>query len=505
MSHRVSHSLYGAVLLLASLAGCDKQDMLKPVGVPSDKAARLSGEDQPAYTIQKGKYIIISATNALPANLEAEVKKARGTLGVQMKQLGLVTASSDDPNFVQKIEQVAGIRSVIYNVRGQFIEPASESMATGISSKSQPGSAQNPSANPMFYLQWPHKAIHSPEAWAAGYQGAGAKVAIIDTGFDLEHEDLKENIIYSTSFVPWEGPQYVQYYPGQISHGTHVAGIVAAADNNAGVIGVAPKAKLLLIKVLSDELGGFGYDSWIIEGILDAVAQQADIINLSLGSYRPRNGRYLYDNGTPDDSSDDFVIKYTRQTQEEFFMYSRAISYARQRGVTIVAGAGNNATNGNQDQTWTFIPAGIPGVLAISATAPIGWAIDPTTNLDNLASYSNYGTPAISFAAPGGDRQLRGTTLGDGTCYENLPCWNFDRVLSLENDNNYIWLRGTSMATPYAAGVAALIIGKNGGSMDPVRVEAALRASADDLGQPGRDPVYGHGRVNAARAVGVSY
>ncbi|WP_262490244.1 S8 family serine peptidase [Hymenobacter coccineus] len=77
----------------------------------------------------------------------------------------------------------------------------------------------------------------------------------------------------------------------------------------------------------------------------------------------------------------------------------------------------------------------------------------------------------------------------------------FDYVFSTTSNGGYAWSAGTSMAAPHASGVAALIIGKNGGRMDPARVEAVLRASADDLGKPGRDEYYGYGRVNALRAV----
>ena len=126
------------------------------------------------------------------------------------------------------------------------------------------------------------------------------------------------------------------------------------------------------------------------------------------------------------------------------------------------------------------------------------------TNFSRPASYSNFGKSIVHFAAPGGDDVFP----GNANCNVGgfvLPCFVADFVISpgsLAPDNTgYFFADGTSMAAPAAAGVAALIIEKNGGPMKPAQVEAALRHSADDLGKPGKDEFYGHGFVNAFRAV----
>ncbi|MBC6991719.1 MULTISPECIES: S8 family serine peptidase [Hymenobacter] len=110
------------------------------------------------------------------------------------------------------------------------------------------------------------------------------------------------DVAASKSFVPKEG---VQFVGTGFSHGTHTAGTIAAVDNKIGVVGVAPEATLILVKVLAD--GGSGSFSWMINGIYYAVTQQADVINMSLGGTFLRNGKYLDDNGTPDNPADDFV------------------------------------------------------------------------------------------------------------------------------------------------------------------------------------------------------
>src|SRR4029450_10815560 len=113
------------------------------------------------------------------------------------------------------------------------------------------GNPPNSGSGDFFFdLQWGHDAIDAPEAWDAGFKGHGARVAVIDTGFDFDHPDLVPNINFSLSrnFVPGEDLGYG--LPDPFSHGTHTAGTVAAAENNFGTIGVAPEAELMLLKGL---------------------------------------------------------------------------------------------------------------------------------------------------------------------------------------------------------------------------------------------------------------
>ena len=172
----------------------------------------------------------------------------------------------------------------------------------------------------------------------------------------------------------------------------------------------------------------------------------------------------------------------------------------------MITSAGNEATDYDHNGPVVHMPSDGPNVISIAATAPIGWATDPgNIFLDNPASYSNYGQSVIDFAAPGGDSVYPGN---ESCTIAGLlrPCWVFDLVFSTGSNLNpalasYFWAAGTSMAAPHASGVAAIIIGKNGGSMHPAQVEAALLQSADDLGKPGNDDFYGNGRVNAYNAV----
>jgi len=228
----------------------------------------------------------------------------------------------------------------------------------------------------------------------------------------------------------------------------------------------------------------------------------AKVINMSLGGEFPRSG-YIDDNGTPADPSDDYKVGANELTAL-INAVSRATTYAYQKGVTVVVSAGNSAIDRDHDGSYYVLPADCTHVISVSATGPTGWAVNPSTDLDVLASYSNYGQSRIDLAAPGGDAvypdDFAISTIGGITQYS----WVFDMVFAPSNrvgaSNRYSWAAGTSMAAPHVSAIAAIIIGRNGGKMKPSAVLQALRASADDLGKPGNDDAFGGGRVNAGRA-----
>jgi subtilisin family serine protease len=304
-------------------------------------------------------------------------------------------------------------------------------------------------------------------------------VAVLDTGFMLTHPDLAPNIIDAVSFVPGQSAQF-NIALGSFSHGTHVAGIIAAPDNGIGGIGIAPEAKIVGVKVLGDN--GSGSFDWLIQALIyTANRGDVDIINMSLGAT-------LVKSGVPGD--------YTAHDAAELLVaLSRATTYATQHGIAVFASAGNSALDLDHTANVISIPAQSANVITIAATGPEGWALDSTTNLYRPASYTNFGRSAVDFAAPGGDFALPGnapcTIIGI-----TRPCWVFDMVLSTANSsgggNSWAWAAGTSMASPAAAGVAAIIVGENGGSMSPAEVKTELIRRA--LGS-GNDAYFGQGNV----------
>lgn len=234
--------------------------------------------------------------------------------------------------------------------------------------------------------------IDAPEAWVKS-KGTGVKVAVLDTGIDQDHEDLKGKIVLQKNFTVSKTVDDIY------GHGTHVAGIIAAQkDNSLGVAGVCPGCVLLNGKVLGDN--NYGYLSDVASGIMWAADNGAKVINMSLGSTIPS------------------------QT------LSDAIDYAWSKGSVIVAAAGNN---GSKDP---FYPAAYTKVIAVAAT----------DNRDVKASFSNYGSTWVDVAAPGLNIY---STVPNHLYFLGLVNKGFNY--------NYEYLSGTSMASPAVAGTAALV------------------------------------------------
>ena len=470
-------------------------------------AALLVSSTTASGTLAPKSYLLLAKGNKLPAGLAAQVQAAGGSLTSSVPEIGVAFAVSSSDDFRAKASAITGLESASHAVSTQWISEEPKVAGPSIQAGNPPASGDD---DFFFDLQWGHDAVDAPEAWDAGARGDGARVAVIDTGFDTDHPDLAPNVnlALSRSFVPGESLEYEIDDP--FSHGTHTAGTVAAADNSFGTIGVAPDAELVLVKGLPD--AGCGSDAPILEGVVYAASQavDADVISMSLGAPLEKSG-YL-EPGCLDGPEDDVWVT-AQEVTEVRKAWARAVDYALKQGATVIASAGNDAEDKDHTNNLIHLPSDTPGVISVAATGPLGWGVDPDTDLDEPAFYTNFGQSAVDVAAPGGnvDFSLRqGPQNTWPVC--NVAgvvqfCWAFDLVFSTgssldPNVATWYWSAGTSMAAPHVAGVAAIIVGENGGSMSPSHVEAALRASADDLGKPGNDDFYGAGRVNAASAAG---
>lgn len=450
---------------------------------------------EPAPPTPVKLYVLAGKGEKLPDNLLAEVAAQGGTVRYSLPEIGLAVVESSNPNFASSFAGHLTIESVLPNIQLLYNETEPQELAQSV--PNPPASAED---DLFFNLQWGLDAIDAPEAWATGARGQGARVAVLDDGIDSDHPDLAANlnITLSASFVPGETFEYVPLFPGDaFSHGSHMAGIIAAPDNGVGIIGVAPQAEIVAVKVLKAD-GSGSFDA-LIAGIVYAANIDADVINMSLGAPVPKDG-YCDASGC--------VTK--KEVKELVKLISRATKYAHKKGAVLVAAAGNDATNNKANNAY-YLPADAEDVLSISGTGPLRWALNPATNLDVPGYYTNYGKKNIDFAAPGGnlDFELFNAFLADPTNPANYcivagkinACGVFDWVYSTGSNGEWYWAQGTSAATAYAAGVAALVVGKHGGQLKAKKVEKALKKGADDLGPKGKDAFFGKGRINALKSV----
>lgn len=454
---KIALSMCVSALLFTS---CQKEDVNEEVNVD---AAQL--EEAPFKN-----YIVISASSTMTKSVENFLKTSGGEIISSTPEIGISVVSSKDANFIGNTMKNQEVASVVPDYEIQWIP------SDNAEQEVTPPSIGN--AEPFYGYLWGMDAIDAPQAWNAGFTGKGASVFVLDSGIDAEQGDLSPNLntSLSASFVPGEdwNIREGRYF----NHGTHVAGTIAAAQNNYGVIGVAPDAELVAVKVLS-EYSGSGAFSWINAGIVHAANKGADIVNMSLGGTVNKNGGYIIDaDGKRFNIPADNI-------QALILAQQRAVDYAFSKGVTIIASAGNDGVNYDGNTSYLKLPAGLNNVISISATAPEGWNFDPSSNYDVPSSYTTHGRSLIDLAAPGGD--------GDVSL--------FDMIVSPGSGGGYYFSAGTSMAAPHVSGVAALIIAKNGGQMDPYEVEQKMINTADKVGGNGNHVYFGKGRINAHRAV----
>lgn len=332
--------------------------------------------------------------------------------------------------------------------------------------------------NDLFYpLQWHYPFINLPQAWDLETGSENVVVATVDTGVMSDHPDLLGKLLPGFDFISdlnraadGDGLDADPTDPGDPAnpensaafHGTHVAGTIGANSNNGeGVSGVAWGVKIMPLRAVgavdgnvADVAEAIRYAAGLLNASGQVPVQPADIINMSLGT-----------------------IDFSQTLAD-------AISDASQAGVILLAAAGNESSNVPQ------YPAALPEVISISA-------VDATRQ---RASYSNFGS-SIGVAAPGGGSEdINGdafpdavlSTLGDGT-----------------GKRNYLFLQGTSMACAHFSGVVALMEStykRNNQNLTPSVLKNFLSNGAltQDIGASGRDDIYGHGLVDAYKAVAAA-
>lgn len=403
-------------MTMLSLVGCG----VNPTALKG-ATAKVSERAQ-VYSVNGEARLVIKRRPGVEAVQVSGVRPVRS-----LNALGVQVASVRLANLDSALSALRSDPSVIY------AQPSYRVKAFGLPTTGFKGLSFGLN-DPMFGQQYAPQTIRATEAWSVT-RGAGVTVAVVDTGVDTTHPEFQGRIVEGYNATTRNGNA-----KDDNGHGTHVAGIVAAAANNgAGMVGIAPEAKIMPIKVL--EADGSGSDAGVADGIVWAADHGAQVINMSLGG--PGESKVLAD----------------------------AVEYALKKGVAVLAAMGNDGSNEKS------YPAAYPGVLAVGAT----------DDKDAAADFSQWGE-WISVSAPG--VQIL-STFPTYKC--NLNEYGFPQ--------DYAVLDGTSMATPAVAGLAALVKARYA-SLTPAQLKARLEKAADKVpAASGFDPHFGFGRINAPRSL----
>lgn len=394
-----------------------------------------------------------------------------------------------------------------------------------------------PNSEPLGVCQWDMAIINATDSGSyATATGDGVTVGMIDSGVQTTHPDIAPNLDLdrSCSFIFADTPTAnpAEIANGDCSnkaavedlsgHGTHTASTVAAPINGVGIAGVAPEATIVALKACTEV--GFCFADSVAAALRYAGDNDIDIVNLSLFA-----DPYLY------------YCKSEAEQRAILKELEAAARYAQQKGVLIVASAGNEADDlqhpdiDSTSPDWPpdsaeirevknncrVAPAELPGVMTVSATGPIGY---PGYNLW-IADYSSVGMSRVDVTAPGGDYFRATGTVQDavlGAVPIGSDIWNgfdplnavFPGITTIDGGGGYVYLNGTSMSAPHAAGVAALVKQMHPG-WSPGAIKAAVQRTAQHLdcppvflandprrcyGNGGRTSFFGHGLVDAAAA-----
>jgi subtilisin family serine protease len=487
-------------------------------------ALELSKPDGTAAQGPESTYLVVYKNERLPRKYKAKIEAAGGTVAIAYREIGVVTVRTSNTSFEATMEADRKVLGVTFSPTP--VDSHGNPAARTADPDDDPSDDQRPNipvadTDPFSGLQWDMKQIRAPEAHAVTGGSGEVVVGDIDTGLDYTHPDIAPNVDFekSVSCVRGVPDQDPAAWFDRGGHGTHTAGTIAAAANGIGIVGVAPNVRIAAIKAGNDE--GYFFPADVVCAFMWAGRRDIDVTNNS----------YF---------ADPWLFNCPSHPEQRIILEaeSRAVEFAQDEGVLVVASAGNenidlphktidtispdwppgSETTRPVDATCLDVPAELPGVITVTANG----------NLGQKSYYSSYGLDVVELVAPGGDRRFQVTPdAPNGRVLSTFPIALFDAAdpLMLQDCSvspcaTYAYLQGTSMAAPHITGVAALVFSQHD-DIDPDEVAEILTDTADEVpcpqnpfnpgppfdflanceGSPENNSFFGRGQVNAFAAL----
>ncbi|HEY4393239.1 MAG TPA: S8 family serine peptidase [Polyangia bacterium] len=466
-----SSSLLVVAVVGFSLAGCG-EGAVDPV---TQSTSALSSSQS---------YLVAFSGGSIPGNADALVASAGGTIAARYTNVGAVLARSSSASFATKLRGLAGVEVV-----GAVSSVHSQLTPFTIANKPHhPMKPPAPKGDPLSFRQWDMDQIHAPQAHAIA-TGKSVLVGMLDSGVDITHPDLagQVNAAASASCVGGvPNPSQAVWSNDVLGHGTATSGTIVAPQNGVGTVGVAPGAKIGMVKVAVDDETdpnfGLVLPDAVVCGIDWAIGHNFDLINASL-TVDPFTAPFddIFCSNEPDRAA---IVQIIRT----------AILKAAAKKITLVAATGNffldlaNLPGSGGGVNCKVLPVSLPKVIGVSAVGVT----------QQLSWYSDYGLGAVDLAGPGGDSlipdPLVTDTAASGQVVAPMPATglfyqgaaSYDGQLqdcSLGPCATYAYIQGTSFAAPHVAGVAALVESKFG-RLSPTVLLAKLSLAAHSIACP---------------------